>query len=146
MDAAPHLGRSRAVQDSGRPAGLLSEGVPLGAYGKSKVVAVGACSFGTVKQKTRPCGHFKRAFYLLLSASMSMLSCGYRVRICGGSKPYALLSTDTSRNSLSLRLGQVGQFLGARADFIPEPICRQLSLLQDQVRAQTLCKARVPLI
>ncbi|KAK9834339.1 hypothetical protein WJX81_008600 [Elliptochloris bilobata] len=28
---------------------------------------------------------------------------------------------------------KVGQFLGARADFIPEPICRQLSLLQDQV-------------
>ena len=30
---------------------------------------------------------------------------------------------------------QVGQFLGARADFVPEPICRQLSLLQDQACA-----------
>lgn len=29
---------------------------------------------------------------------------------------------------------QVGQFIGTRSDFIPEPICRRLSLLQDQVR------------
>ena len=29
---------------------------------------------------------------------------------------------------------QVGQFIGTRSDFIAEPICRRLSLLQDQVQ------------
>jgi predicted unusual protein kinase regulating ubiquinone biosynthesis (AarF/ABC1/UbiB family) len=28
---------------------------------------------------------------------------------------------------------QLGQFFAARAEFVPEPICRQLSLLHDQV-------------
>lgn len=35
---------------------------------------------------------------------------------------------------------KVGQFLGARVDFIPEPICRRLSLLQDKVRALSHCR------
>lgn len=30
---------------------------------------------------------------------------------------------------------QTGQFLGARGDFVPEQICRKLSLLHDQVGA-----------
>lgn len=30
---------------------------------------------------------------------------------------------------------QTGQFIGARGDFVPEQICRKLSLLHDQVRA-----------
>lgn len=28
---------------------------------------------------------------------------------------------------------QVGQFMGTRADFIPKPVCKKLSLLQDKV-------------
>lgn len=28
---------------------------------------------------------------------------------------------------------QVGQFIGARGDFVPEEICRKLTLLHDQV-------------
>ena len=28
---------------------------------------------------------------------------------------------------------QIGQFIGTRADFVPEPICKKLSLLQDKV-------------
>ena len=32
------------------------------------------------------------------------------------------------------RLVQVGQFIGTRSDFIAEPVCRRLSLLQDQVQ------------
>lgn len=30
---------------------------------------------------------------------------------------------------------QIGQFIGTRADFVPEPICKKLSLLQDKVPA-----------
>lgn len=33
---------------------------------------------------------------------------------------------------------KAGQFIGARADFIPEEICRQLCVLQDRVRVQGL--------
>ena len=29
---------------------------------------------------------------------------------------------------------QAGQFIGSRADFVPEPMCRKLSLLCDKVR------------
>ena len=29
---------------------------------------------------------------------------------------------------------QAGQFIGSRADFVPEPICKKLSLLCDKVR------------
>ncbi len=32
---------------------------------------------------------------------------------------------------------QIGQFIGTRADFVPEPICKKLSLLQDKV--SSLC-------
>ena len=28
---------------------------------------------------------------------------------------------------------QIGQFIGTRADFVPEPICKKLALLQDKV-------------
>ena len=35
---------------------------------------------------------------------------------------------------------QVGQFIGTRSDFIAEPICRRLSLLQDQVQSMWPCK------
>lgn len=37
---------------------------------------------------------------------------------------------------------KVGQFLGARVDFIPEPICRRLSLLQDKVCTCLCCRTR----
>ena len=30
---------------------------------------------------------------------------------------------------------QLGQFFAARAEFVPEPICRKLALLHDQVCA-----------
>jgi hypothetical protein len=33
-------------------------------------------------------------------------------------------------------VAQVGQFIGTRSDFIPQPICERLSLLQDQVSTQ----------
>lgn len=37
---------------------------------------------------------------------------------------------------------QAGQFIGARADFVPEEICNKLCLLQDQVPPMTPEKAR----
>ena len=36
--------------------------------------------------------------------------------------------------SLRAKTVQIGQFIGARSDFIPEPICKRLVLLQDKVR------------
>lgn len=44
---------------------------------------------------------------------------------------------ETAKSCIGVVL-QVGQFIGTRADFIPEPICKMLSLLQDKVRP-TLC-------
>ena len=49
---------------------------------------------------------------------------------------------------------QVGQFIGTRPDFIPMPICKKLTLLQDKVhslggvvcgRDASICQQRVPL-
>ena len=40
---------------------------------------------------------------------------------------------ETAESCIAL-VPQVGQFIGTRADFIPEPICKKLSLLQDKVR------------
>jgi hypothetical protein len=37
---------------------------------------------------------------------------------------------------------QAGQFIGARADFVPEQICRKLCLLQDQVPPMSAERAR----
>ncbi|KAK9798604.1 hypothetical protein WJX73_007340 [Symbiochloris irregularis] len=37
---------------------------------------------------------------------------------------------------------KVGQFMGARSDFIPEPICRKLSLLQDKVPPMSAAQTR----
>ena len=39
---------------------------------------------------------------------------------------------------------QTGQFLGARPDFIPEPICRQLIKLQDQASWSSLPSTTMP--
>jgi predicted unusual protein kinase regulating ubiquinone biosynthesis (AarF/ABC1/UbiB family) len=37
---------------------------------------------------------------------------------------------------------QAGQFLGARADFVPDQICRRLALLQDRVPPMSPERAR----
>lgn len=37
---------------------------------------------------------------------------------------------------------QAGQFIGARADFVPEQICRKLCLLQDQVPPMSAGRAK----
>jgi hypothetical protein len=37
---------------------------------------------------------------------------------------------------------QAGQFIGARADFVPDQICRQLCLLQDQVPPMSPARAK----
>ena len=42
----------------------------------------------------------------------------------------------------SLALEQGGQFIGARGDFVPEQICRKLSLLHDQVPPMPAAQAR----
>jgi hypothetical protein len=41
-----------------------------------------------------------------------------------------------------LRLLQAGQFIGARADFVPDQICRKLCLLQDQVPPMSPARAK----
>ncbi len=41
-----------------------------------------------------------------------------------------------------LLMPQTGQFIGARGDFVPEQICRKLSLLHDQVRCLCLWVGR----
>lgn len=37
---------------------------------------------------------------------------------------------------------QAGQFIGARADFVPDQICRKLCLLQDQVPPMSPARAK----
>jgi hypothetical protein len=40
-----------------------------------------------------------------------------------------------AKSSTRIPCRQAGQFIGARADFVPEQICRQMCVLQDRVRS-----------
>lgn len=46
------------------------------------------------------------------------------------------------RLPLLLLLLQAGQFIGARADFVPDQICRKLCLLQDKVPPMSPARAK----
>lgn len=50
----------------------------------------------------------------------------------GGTPPTAFQQSGS--HAPPLLVPQTGQFIGARGDFVPEQICRKLSLLHDQVR------------
>jgi hypothetical protein len=52
-----------------------------------------------------------------------------------------LLPGNTTVSALLLLL-QAGQFIGARADFVPEQICAKLCLLQDKVPPMTPQRAK----
>jgi hypothetical protein len=55
--------------------------------------------------------------------------------------PCATWSLLLSLLLLSLLL-QAGQFIGARADFVPDQICRKLCLLQDKVPPMSPARAK----
>lgn len=52
---------------------------------------------------------------------------------CSCWRTVSRLEVDASFPSLLSPIPQAGQFIGSRGDFVPEPICRKLSLLCDKV-------------
>lgn len=56
--------------------------------------------------------------------------------------PVLILRTAALLPALPLLLIQAGQFIGARADFVPDQICRKLCLLQDQVPPMSPARAK----
>jgi hypothetical protein len=79
-----------------------------------------------------------RGFYLKVPVRLRIdvhCACSLSQRLAGLSESELLQTGALAVTECSRGCSQLGQFFAARAEFVPEPICRRLSLLHDQVRA-----------
>jgi len=79
-----------------------------------------------------------RGFYLKVPVRLRMhvhCACSRSQGLAGQSESDLLQTRPLAVTDCARGCSQLGQFFAARAEFVPEPICRRLSLLHDQVRA-----------
>ena len=142
VDAAPCMVWRRALYAVREPAWVLSQGIPHVWAPQPMSCPRTLCSQQPSDSNAWSEEHFCG---LLEVFGVSILQPFWRTEGKTVGKPSLMGRTEAH----ALLKGactplQVGQFLGARADFIPEPICRRLSVLQDQVHPRRMLLAPPP--